>query len=71
MLPIKNTSSFIKNKLQSKLQLPFRTFNTKTRSNMPLVVPGITSGGDKGDKTKEWTDKLVGKKIGEASDATV
>lgn len=28
---------------------------------MPLVVPGITSNS--GDKTQEWTNKLVGKKI--------
>ncbi|KAK0627290.1 hypothetical protein B0T14DRAFT_512367 [Immersiella caudata] len=28
---------------------------------MPLVVPGITSNS--GDKTEEWTNKLVGKKI--------
>jgi hypothetical protein len=38
---------------------------------MPLVVPGINSGGD-ASKTEEWQNKLVGKKIGEgASDATV
>jgi hypothetical protein len=37
---------------------------------MPLVVPGINSGGDK-SKTDEWTQKLVGKKIGENHDATV
>jgi hypothetical protein len=37
---------------------------------MPLVVPGITSGGDK-DMTQEWMNKLAGKKIGEKSDATV
>ncbi len=38
---------------------------------MPLVVPGITSqGGDK-SKTEEWSDKLVGKKLGESSDAMV
>ncbi|KAM7203847.1 hypothetical protein V8F20_003853 [Naviculisporaceae sp. PSN 640] len=30
---------------------------------MPLVVPGITSNS--GDKTEEWTNKLVGKKITE------
>ena len=28
---------------------------------MPLVVPGITSTS--GDKTEEWTNKLVGKKV--------
>lgn len=38
---------------------------------MPLVVPGITS--ESGDKTEEWTNKLVGKKIhdGEDSNETV
>ncbi|KAI9738080.1 MAG: hypothetical protein M1818_005508 [Claussenomyces sp. TS43310] len=36
---------------------------------MPLVVPGINSGGDK-SKTNDWMNKLVGKKIGEGSDAT-
>ncbi|ORY62441.1 uncharacterized protein BCR38DRAFT_346090 [Pseudomassariella vexata] len=29
---------------------------------MPLVVPGITSTGS-GDKTEEWSNKLVGKKL--------
>lgn len=28
---------------------------------MPLVVPGLTSTS--GDKTEEWTNKLVGKKL--------
>ena len=37
---------------------------------MPLVVPGINSGSDK-STTEEWTQKLVGKKIGENSDSTV
>lgn len=36
---------------------------------MPLVVPGITS--DPNDKTGEWTNKLMGKKIGDASDNIV
>ncbi|RFU32171.1 hypothetical protein B7463_g4180, partial [Scytalidium lignicola] len=36
---------------------------------MPLIVPGINSkGGDA--KTDEWRNKLVGKKLGESSDAT-
>jgi len=47
-----------------------RYFNTKTTLKMPLVVPGINSGGDN-SKTQEWTDKLVGKKIGDSSDAVV
>lgn len=37
---------------------------------MPLVVPGINSGGANA-KTDEWMNKLVGKKLGEGSDATV
>ncbi|EON97501.1 putative pua rna binding domain-containing protein [Phaeoacremonium minimum UCRPA7] len=32
---------------------------------MPLVVPGITSNN--GDKTEEWTNKLVGKTLSEDS----
>lgn len=28
---------------------------------MPLVVPGVTAQSD--DKTTEWSNKLVGKKI--------
>ncbi|CAN8102116.1 unnamed protein product [Discula destructiva] len=34
---------------------------------MPLVVPGVTS--QSGDKTEEWTNKLVGKKIHEGEDS--
>lgn len=34
-------------------------------TNMPLVIPGIT--GNSGDKTEEWTNKLVGKKLSEGS----
>ncbi|KAK2067633.1 hypothetical protein P8C59_001355 [Phyllachora maydis] len=30
---------------------------------MPLVVPGIS--GNPGDKTEAWTNKLVGKKLGD------
>ncbi|KUJ08056.1 uncharacterized protein LY89DRAFT_691357 [Mollisia scopiformis] len=37
---------------------------------MPLVVPGINSGGDN-SKTEEWMNKLVGKKLTDGpSDAT-
>jgi hypothetical protein len=38
---------------------------------MPLVVPGINSTG--GDKTEEWQNKLVGKRLSddEASTETV
>ncbi len=38
---------------------------------MPLVVPGINSGGDN-SKTEEWMNKLVGKKLtDDTPDATV
>ena len=33
---------------------------------MPLVVPGINSGGG-ASKTDEWTNKLVGKRLGDGS----
>ncbi|KAK0104796.1 hypothetical protein ONS95_005064 [Cadophora gregata] len=36
---------------------------------MPLVVPGINSGGEQ-SKTEEWMNKLVGKKLGETNDST-
>jgi hypothetical protein len=55
---------------QDKQTLQYRNFYTKPTLNMPLVVPGINSGGDK-SKTEEWTQKLVGKKIGESHDSTV
>lgn len=45
-------------------------FTTNQKVNMPLVVPGINSGGEQ-SKTEEWTNKLVGKKLGEGSDSTV
>lgn len=55
---------------QTSPKLTHRTFKTTSNLNMPLVVPGITSSsGD--NKTEEWMNKLVGKKIGENSDATV
>ena len=40
---------------------------------MPLVVPGMQSkeGGSGNDKTSDWMNKLMGKKIGEGSDETV
>lgn len=52
-------------------KLPYKTFTDKKSLNMPLVVPGINSGGD-ASKTEEWQNKLVGKKLGEgASDEVV
>jgi hypothetical protein len=50
--------------------LQINRFSTKYNLKMPLVVPGINSTGE-GSKTDEWMNKLVGKKIGETSDATV
>ncbi|PBP16223.1 translation machinery-associated protein 20 [Diplocarpon rosae] len=44
-----------------------RSVTPKTTLQMPLVVPGIMSGGEQ-NKTDEWTNKLVGKKLGESSD---
>ena len=41
---------------------------------MPLVVPGMQSkeGGSGGnEKTADWMNKLMGKKIGEGNDETV
>ncbi|KXL49430.1 hypothetical protein M433DRAFT_62265 [Acidomyces richmondensis BFW] len=38
---------------------------------MPLVVPGLMSKeGGAQDLTTQWTNKLAGKKIGDASDET-
>ena len=37
--------------------------------NMPLIDPVTTNTG--GDKTKEWQNKLVGKKLGDAHDEIV
>ncbi|KAH8808149.1 hypothetical protein F5884DRAFT_791256 [Xylogone sp. PMI_703] len=51
------------------LNFQYTTFNTHENFKMPLVVPGINSqGGD--SKTEEWTNKLVGKKLGDNHDAT-
>jgi len=36
---------------------------------MPLVVPGINSGGD--DKNAQWMNKLMGKKLGDDHDQAV
>jgi uncharacterized protein involved in response to NO len=72
MLFIKNNiiPFFTRIRIQRKQPLQYKTFNTKAALKMPLVVPGINSGGDN-SKTNEWTQKLVGKKIGESHDATV
>jgi hypothetical protein len=36
---------------------------------MPLVVPGLMSGSS--NKTDDWQNKLMGKKIGDSSDTIV
>ncbi|KAK4984300.1 hypothetical protein LTR66_007849 [Elasticomyces elasticus] len=36
---------------------------------MPLVVPGLMSN-DKGDKTSNWMNQLMGKKLGDSSNET-
>lgn len=43
-----------------------QTINNKNQKKMPLVVPGMQSKD--GDKTSDWMNKLMGKKIGESSD---
>jgi len=48
----------------------YKHFATDQHLKMPLVVPGITSGGEQ-NKTDEWSNKLVGKKIGDNHDAIV
>ncbi|KAM0722899.1 hypothetical protein Q7P37_001097 [Cladosporium fusiforme] len=38
---------------------------------MPLVVPGLTSNsGDSNDLTTQWTNSLMGKKLGDSSNET-
>jgi hypothetical protein len=36
---------------------------------MPLVVPGLMSNSK--DKTSDWQNKLMGKKLGDSSDEVV
>jgi hypothetical protein len=73
MLFLKNNINFFikTTNFQHKIPFPNKTFSTKTILKMPLVVPGINSGDKENSKTEEWTQKLVGKKIGESSDSTV
>lgn len=72
MLSFIKPRSFAYRKIRS-IQTPETqvNFSTKSTFKMPLVVPGITSKDDSASKTEEWTNKLVGKKIGESSDAIV
>ena len=57
-----------KKKTFVSIQYTRRIYLSPTTS-MPLVVPGINSGGD--NKQAEWMNKLMGKKIGDTSDSTV
>ena len=38
---------------------------------MPLVVPGLMSKDGSKDKTADWQNQLMGKKLGDTSDHTV
>jgi hypothetical protein len=38
---------------------------------MPLVVPGLTNNSGENDKTNNWMNQLMGKKIGDTSNETV
>ena len=73
MLFITNNIKFFiqRTNFQHKIPFPYKTFHTKAILKMPLVVPGINSGDKENSKTEEWTQKLVGKKIGESNDSTV
>ena len=38
---------------------------------MPLVVPGLMSKDGSKDKTADWQNQLMGKKLGDTSNTTV
>jgi hypothetical protein len=38
---------------------------------MPLVVPGLTNSSSEDNKTNNWMNQLMGKKIGDQSNETV
>ena len=38
---------------------------------MPLVVPGLTNNSSENDKTNNWMNQLMGKKLGDTSNETV
>jgi hypothetical protein len=38
---------------------------------MPLVVPGLTNSSSENNKTNNWMNQLMGKKIGDTSNETV
>ncbi len=69
MLPFPNFLS-----RQDRILISFlskRNFHHTNKFRMPLIVPGITPQGGEKSKTEEWSNKLVGKKLGEGSDTTV
>ena len=73
----KNISNFLhlfdistSRKSEQERLLTLKHNQTKTHTKMPLVVPGITSN-DPASKTEEWTNKLVGKKIGDGKSDSV
>merc|ERR1712029_440526 len=53
-------------------QDPIDLVNIGNSETMPLVVPGMQSkeGGSGNEKTADWMNKLMGKKIGEGNDET-
>lgn len=57
------------NLLRTRTRSNSKPLSNQRSINMPLVVPGLQSTD--GDKTSEWMNKLVGKKIGETSNETV
>lgn len=61
---------FSQNRVTKPAETQYTTPHQTTYINMPLVVPGVNSTPT--DKTEEWQNKLVGKKISEEpSSATV
>jgi len=62
-----NTPTTTKDVLLETEQTPAPT----TKQEMPLVIPGLMSQDSKDDKTSQWQTKLMGKKIGDASNETV
>ena len=56
--------------MAATFQIPTITCTTPHASTtMPLVVPGLM--GKDADKTNDWMNKLMGKKIGDSSDEMV
>jgi hypothetical protein len=47
----------------------YRLIHRATITKMPLVVPGLMNKSD--NKSEDWANKLMGKKIGDSSDQIV